>query len=90
MFAIISNAKYFIGVDSGPMHTAAAFKVDSLILIQSDHPGSLSDAMGLRHEVPYFHPRVRKFANLYADHSLVEVNSSKFIKSVPDWIKSRS
>lgn len=87
VFALIQAASFFIGVDSGPMHVAAAFQIPSLILVKTKHTGDLKTAMENRDHLPYFHPLVRPFANLYVQNQHVELNSPKFEKDVYQWIE---
>ncbi len=90
LFAIIREAQHFIGVDSGPMHIATAFRVPSLILIKSPRPGMLIPGLEMRNGVPYFHPLTRPFANLYDSNSHVEIDQVDFKQAVHDWIESQA
>ncbi len=51
LFALISQASNFIGVNSGPMHVAASFKIPSLILIQEGDPREIFEQ---RFTMPYY------------------------------------
>jgi hypothetical protein len=62
LFALLERASAFIGVDSGPMHVAAAFRVPSLVLTPVvDVPKRLA----LRDSTPYFLHRNREVCFLY-------------------------
>ena len=73
LFAVIKKAFAFMGIDSGPMHIAAAFRTPSLIFVKTQKYGDLSEGMKMRNHLAYFHPQVRPFANLYSDHLHLEV-----------------
>ncbi len=45
LFALVSQADVFVGVDSGPMHVARAFQLPSLILLDHEEENSPSPAM---------------------------------------------
>jgi hypothetical protein len=88
LFALMEQAQRFIGVDSGPMHVASAFSVKALILVQTAAEGILAEGMALRSSLPYFHPKVRHFSNLYQSQSHLETSDALFQKKGFDWIQS--
>lgn len=86
LFAVVNEASYFLGVDSGPMHVAAAFQIPAMILVKSSEVGALARGMEFRKTLPYFHPLVRHFSNLYDSQAQVEVNDLFFSNRVLEWI----
>ncbi len=64
LFALISQASRFIGVDSGPMHIARAFKIPSLIVTDGADP---QDIFTRRRSFPYYLVKNHSRAFLYED-----------------------
>jgi len=62
IFSLMSRAAAFVGVDSGPMHVAAAFGVRSLIVLQSGRSQEIFDR---RRVQPYFLHQNYRHAFLY-------------------------
>lgn len=88
LFSVMSAAKRFIGVDSGPMHVARAFDVPSLILVGHGGPShggfahsqlSLAAQLSAREQEPYFTNNHWIFSPLYSENrhiDLTEIPSS--------------
>lgn len=70
LFAIMSHADLFMGLDSGPMHVARAFDVPSLVFIRANDPDALFE---LRARQPYFLHKMWKYSQLYAENSHVGI-----------------
>jgi hypothetical protein len=72
LFALMSRAKAFIGVDSGPMHVAKAFDVPSLILVDHANP---EGAFLTRKQSPYFLHQNWIFSPLYEENTHINVRT---------------
>jgi ADP-heptose:LPS heptosyltransferase len=72
LFALMSRAEHFIGVDSGPMHIARAFDVRSMILVES---GLSPKVFENRRKYPYFLHQNRVKSFLYEGLSHLNVAS---------------
>lgn len=71
LFALISCADAFIGVDSGPMHIARAFDVPSAVLT---HHGAVGELFENRRRYPYFLKQNFRYAFLYEENSHLEAD----------------
>jgi ADP-heptose:LPS heptosyltransferase len=69
LFSIMSAAHRFIGVDSGPMHVARAFGVQSLILINHAAGTDLTALLKRRDSEPYFINGNWIYSPLYAENT---------------------
>ncbi len=66
LFAAMSEARAFLGIDSGPMHVARAFSVPSLIWVHGVDPQVVFDR---RTQYPYFLFENRRYSNLYEENA---------------------
>ena len=71
LFALISQAHAFIGVDSGPMHIARAFGVPSAIVIRQ---GDIGEIWRKRREAPYYLNGNRAHTFLYEENTYLEAD----------------
>jgi hypothetical protein len=73
LFALMEQAKLFIGVNSGPMHVARAFGRPSLILTEQ---GNIDQIFSLRKRYPYF--LYRNWANgfLYEENEHLDIGGT--------------
>ncbi len=84
LFALISHADLFLGVNSGPMHIARAFKVPSLIFTEE---GNVEDIFRRRSEGPYYLYSNWKPAFLYKGNLHLDVpglDEAGFVKRVDE------
>jgi hypothetical protein len=70
LFAAMSQANLFLGINSGPMHVARAFDITSLILTQE---GEIETIFKLRKEAPYFLYQNWRHAFLYEENDHIDV-----------------
>ena len=68
LFALMSCADAFVGVDSGPMHVARAFDVPSMIWLNHIEAPALDEQLKLRGQSPYFLHQSWKFSVLYDEN----------------------
>lgn len=71
LFALTSQARAFIGVDSGPMHVARAFGVASLVLTNR---GKIQDYFVSRRQQPYFLGSNQLIGFLYEENEHLELD----------------
>lgn len=71
LFAVLSQAQMFIGVDSGPMHAARAFDIPSLILLNHVQPERVFEN---RKKGPYLLHENWRHAALYAENSHIDLH----------------
>lgn len=72
LFALIEQADFFIGVDSGPMHIARAFDKKSLIL--SDL-GNIESYLERRRKTPYYLDKVFEHSFIYEENTHLDMTS---------------
>lgn len=72
LFAVLSQAQLFVGIDSGPMHAARAFQIPSLIFVSGQDPEVMFEN---RQKFPYFLVGNRRYSALYQSNTHVRVDS---------------
>jgi hypothetical protein len=70
VFALMSRAQLFIGVNSGPMHVARAFDIPSIVLTQE---GEIDTIFRMRRQAPYFLYHNWKHSFLYEENLHIDV-----------------
>jgi len=80
LFALMSQAKAFVGVDSGPMHVARAFSIPSVVWVGHVDPHAV--IAGRIRGAPYYNLTQRIGASLYSDSLCFSVNSEVVEKTV--------
>jgi ADP-heptose:LPS heptosyltransferase len=88
LFALMSQAQAFIGVDSGPMHAARAFAVPSLILLSDALGRSPAEIFSVRAKLPYFLHDNWKYSPLYEEDFHISMNTaaSQILDNVDDFL----
>ncbi|MGK5088508.1 glycosyltransferase family 9 protein [Bdellovibrionota bacterium FG-2] len=84
LFALLSHADLFLGVNSGPMHIARAFKVPSLIFTEE---GNIEEIFRRRAEAPYYLYSNWKPAFLYKGNFHLDVpalDEAGFVRKVDE------
>lgn len=74
LFALMSEANAFMGVDSGPMHVARAFEIPSLILVPTSK--EITDLFENRQKSPYYLHQNQKFSTLYAQNRHIAIHDA--------------
>lgn len=72
LFALMSQADAFIGVDSGPMHIAKAFGLTSLILTDL---GDVDAYLSKRRAKPYFLDQIFQHSFIYESNSHLDMTT---------------
>lgn len=89
LFALMSRASFFVGVDSGPMHVARAFDVPSFLLLEHHDP---KEAFEARWKHPYFYNKAQLASSfLYEENTHLYLpgrQPKELFRTFEDWVEA--